>query len=134
MILVDTSVLIDFFKGNKNNASLQLENIIRQRIPFGLTPVVYQEILQSAKNKKEFDFLDEYLRCQHFYLPSDPLLTYNNAARIYFTCRKRGVTIRSTVDCLIAQIAIEHDLMLLQNDKDFVKMAPIINLKLYQLT
>jgi len=51
---------------------------------------------------------------------------------IYFLCRKKGVTVRSTIDCLIAQIAIEQDLLLLQNDKDFVNMSPIINLKLYK--
>gem|GEM_PF-6613873 len=53
------------------------------------------------------------------------------AAKIYLFCRKQGIIVRSTIDCLIAQIAIEHGLLLLQNDKDFVNMAPIINLKLY---
>ena len=48
------------------------------------------------------------------------------------SCRKKGLTIRSTIDCLIAQIAIEHDLLLLQNDKDFVHMASIVELKLFK--
>ncbi len=133
MILVDTSVLIDFFKGIKNKAFLCMENIINQQIPFGITSVVYQEILQGAKNEKEYRLLDEYLRCQHFFHPKDPVLSYRKAAMIYFSCRKYGVTIRSTIDCLIAQIAIEHDLFLLQNDKDFDNMASVIRLKLYEL-
>jgi len=131
MILVDTSVLIDFFKGIQNNPSLCLHDIIKQQIPFGITSVVYQELLQGAKNKKEYDFLDEYLKYQRFFHPLDPVLSYSKAAMIYFSCRKQGITVRSTIDCLIAQIAIEHDLLLLQNDKDFVKITSVINLRLY---
>jgi hypothetical protein len=133
MILVDTSVLIDFFKGVQNDHSLCLENIIKRQIPFGITPVIYQELLQGAKNKKEYDFLDEYLKCQHFFHPLDPVMTYGKAAMIYFTCRKQGVTVRSTIDCLIARIAVEHNLILLHNDKDFIRMASVIDLKLYDV-
>ena len=131
MILVDTSVLIDFFKGIQNDPSLSLKEIIRQQIPFGIASVVYQELLQGAKNKKEYKILDEYLSCQRFFHPLDSVGSYGKAAWIYLSCRKHGITIRSSIDCLIAQIAIEHDLLLLHNDKDFINMAPLINLKLY---
>ena len=131
MILVDTSVLIDFFKGVQNDPSLCLKEIIRQQIPFGIVSVVYQELLQGAKNKKEYKILDEYLSCQRFFHPLDPVVSYGKAAWIYLSCRKHGITVRSSIDCLIAQIAIEHDLPLLHNDKDFINMAPLINLKLY---
>jgi predicted nucleic acid-binding protein len=50
MILVDTSVLLDFFKGVKNNPSLCLQEIIKQQIPFGITSAVYQELLQNDKD------------------------------------------------------------------------------------
>jgi len=132
MILLDTSVLVDFFKGIQNVPALCLHDIIEQHIPFGITSVVYQELLQGAKTKKEYTFLDKYLSCQHFFHPKDQITSYGKAAMIYFLCRKKGITIRSTIDCLIARIAIEHDLLLLQNDKDFVNMAPIIGLKLYK--
>ena len=131
MILVDTSVLIDFFKGIQNDPSLNLKEIIRQQIPFGIASVVYQELLQGAKNKKEYKILDEYLSCQRFFHPLDPVGSYGKAAWIYLSCRKHGITVRSSIDCLIAQIAIEHDFLLLHNDKDFINMAPLINLKLY---
>ena len=134
MILVDTSILIDFFKGNKNQSVFCFKEVIEQQIPFGITSIVYQEVLQGAKNKKEYNLLKEYLNCQRFFNPRDPILTYEKAAMIYFSCRKRGITVRSTIDCLIAQIAIEHDLFLLQNDKDFEHMAPHIRLKLYPVT
>ena len=96
-----------------------------------LTQRVYQEILQGARTKKDFVLLDNYLSNQRFYYPKDPVSSYANAAKIYFMCRKKGVTPRSTIDCLIAQIALEYDLFLLHNDKDFTIMAPIIGLKIY---
>jgi len=43
-----------------------------------------------------------------FYHPKDPVDSFTRAARIYFDCRKNGITIRSTIDCIIAQTAIEH--------------------------
>ncbi len=132
MILVDTSVLMDFFKGVSNPSTDSLRRIIEQQIPFGITSVIYQEILQGAKDRKEYNLLNEYLECQNFFHPLDPIGSYAQAAMIYFSCRKKGITIRSTIDCLIAQVAIEHDLFLLQNDKDFLNMAAVIDLKLYQ--
>ena len=59
-------------------------------------------------------------------------MSHREAAHIYFSCRRKGITIRSTIDCLIAQISIEHDLILLHNDKDFTHMAAVIpQLKLF---
>ena len=52
--------------------------------------------------------------------------SYSKAANIYFQCRKKGVTVRSSIDCLIVQIAIEHGLKLLHNDKDFEKISTVI--------
>lgn len=131
MILVDTSVLIDLFKGDENEAVVSLRDIIRQQRPFGITSVIYQEVLQGAKTKKEFISLKEYLSTQRFFHPKDPLASYAEAANIFFSCRRKGVTIRSTIDCLIAQIAIEHELLLLHNDKDFTAMASVVGLHIY---
>ena len=57
--------------------------------------------------------------------------SYAAAARIYFDCRKKGITVNSTVDCLIAQTAIENDLTLLHNDADFDRMRKVALLKIY---
>lgn len=131
MILVDTSVLIDLFKGNDNEVVRSFREIIHHQVPFGISSVIYQEVLQGVRTKKEFDFLNEYLSTQQFFNPKDQLASYAGAAEIYYKCRKNGITIRSTIDCLIAQIALEHNLLLLHNDKDFTVMAPTIGLKLY---
>lgn len=63
---------------------------------------------------------------QRFYHPWDPVDSYKEAALLYFRCRRGGVTVRSAIDCLIARIAIEHDLFLLHNDTDFENIARII--------
>lgn len=131
MILVDTSVLIDFFRGNDSPPVDRLEEILTYRIPFGISSVIYQEVLQGAKSEKEYNLLKEYLSTQRFFHPADPVGSYEQAARIYFTCRNKGITIRSTIDCLIARIALEQNLVVLHNDRDFDAMAPVIGLRVY---
>jgi predicted nucleic acid-binding protein len=131
MILVDTSVLIDFFKGSKNEATSRFKLILEQGLNFGITSHIFQEVLQGAKSEKEYKLLRRYLETQRFFQPKDPVDSFAEAARIFFQCRKRGLTIRSTIDCLIAQIALEHDLLLLHSDQDFHLMANVIPLKVY---
>ena len=131
MILVDTSVLIDFLKGDKTESCEKFKNILQQGIPFGINSFVFQEVLQGAKSEKEYRLLRQYLETQRFYHPKDPIDSFGKAARINFKCRKKGVTIRSTIDCIIAQTAMEHDLFLLHSDTDFDAMATIVPLKVY---
>ena len=131
MILVDTSVLIDLFGGKKNASTRKFSKVLQGGIPFGITSFIYQEILQGAKSEKEFRLLKKYLETQRFYHPKDAIASFAAAARIYFDCRRKGITIRSTLDCLIAQTAIEYNLSLLHNDSDFDAMANVIRLKIY---
>lgn len=131
MILVDTSVLIDFFKSSKSEAALRFKLVLEQGLNFGITSHVFQEVLQGAKSEKEYKLLRRYLETQRFFHPKDPVDSFAEAARIFFQCRKKGLTIRSTIDCLIAQIAMEHDLLLLHSDQDFHLMANVIPLKIY---
>lgn len=74
----------------------------------------------------KFGYLAEYLRSQTFYHPRDPVDSYREAALIYFRCRRAGITVRSAVDCLIARVAIEHELALLHDDSDFDNMVRVI--------
>lgn len=127
-VLVDTSVLIDFLRGKTTKATRYLESIVDDG--FFLTPLVLQEILQGAKDQKEFKLLKEYLGTQEFCHPLDPISTGEAAARIYFDCRRMGLTLRSTVDCLIAQIAIDNDLRLLHDDRDFDKIVKVAKLRI----
>jgi predicted nucleic acid-binding protein len=131
MILVDSSVLIEFLKGLQTEGSIKFDALLRQGLPFGISSVIFQEVLQGAGSEKEFSLLNEYLSTQRFYHLKDPIHSYREASRIYMKCRRKGITIRSTIDCLIAQTALENDLLLLHNDNDFVAMAKVIPLKFY---
>ncbi len=127
MYLVDTSVLIDFFKGIDTPQSKKFENILQLQIPFSISVFTYQEVLQGAKDVKEYDKLNSYLSTQKIIYPEKE--SYEKAAKLFFTCRKSGITIRSTIDTLIATAAIENDLILLHSDKDFTYMADAVGLR-----
>ena len=126
MYLVDTSVWLDFFRDRSSQAVRRFEEILDRSLPFGITSQIYQEILQGADSPRDFSNLQSYLSTQKFYHPEDPILSYEKAADLYFRCRRQGITIRSTIDCLIAQIAIEQKLHLLHHDRDFTKIAEVV--------
>ncbi len=129
MIIIDTSVLIGFLKGETSPAIEILERLELENAPFGLPGVCYQEVLQGAKDEKEWKLLDNYLSGQELLLASDPATSYRDAARIYFDCRRKGLTIRSTIDCYIAQLVLEQDGILLHNDGDFKSIQQVRPLK-----
>jgi predicted nucleic acid-binding protein len=131
MILVDTSVLIHFFKGIDSKSSQKFRTILQREIPFGINSLIFQEVLQGAGSEKEYLTLKKYLETQRFYHLKEPIDSFAKAAKIYLDCRKKGITIRSTIDCLIAQTALENDLFLLHEDSDFGLMAKVIPLKFF---
>ena len=132
MVLVDTSVLIGYFKKADGVPYDKMDYIIDNDIPYGICHYVYQEILQGSKNKHEYDLLKDYLITVPFYDLLYGKQSFENAALMFFNCRKKGITIRSTVDLIIAEIAIENGLYLLHNDMDFTNIAKIYgDLKIY---
>ncbi len=131
MVLVDTSVLIDYFKDINNTGTDKFQFILNAGIPFGINSFIYQELLQGTKTEKEFKELKEYLETQIFYDLRNNKTSFENAAEIYFKCRKKGFQIGSTIDCLIAQTARERNLLLLHNDDDFIKISKVVKLKFF---
>ena len=132
MILVDTSVLISYFKGIDNEGTGKFEQILTSNIPFGINNFIYQELLQGVSNEKDFNKLKDYLETQRFYELQNGRRSYEDAAKMFYKCRKTGFTIKSTIDFLIAQTAIENNLLLLHADSDFIHISKIIKeLKIY---
>jgi len=131
VILVDTSVLIDALSGRKNQQVVKFRGILDRGISFGISPLIYLEVLQGAKSHNDYRALKDYLSTLKFYDLRDAKDSYEEAATTYFKCRKHGITLSSSVDCLIAQIALEHDLYLLHRDRDFDQMAKIVPLKIF---
>jgi hypothetical protein len=123
MILVDTSVLIGYLKGQAGLKIDLFENVISHGIPYGFSAYTFQETLQGTRDKREFKQLREYLTTQNIYFMPETLATYEKAALLHFNLRRHGVTIRGSIDVLIALTAIEHTLLLLHDDRDFDGIA-----------
>ena len=132
MILVDTSILIDYFKGKNNSGTDKFQEIQDKKIQFGISNVIYLELLQGSRDENEFDILKKYLETQIFYKLKNGIKSYEDASRLFMNCRKKGVTIRSTIDLIICQIAFENDLYLLHQDTDFDAIKIVCkDLKIY---
>ena len=122
MILVDTSVWIEILRDKTGNTAKSFhdrigsDNCVMSRFN-------QLELLQGAKNQREWELLDDYLTSQYYLEASES--TWREAARIYFELRKKGITINSPVDCCIAQIAMEHGVFLLHRDKDFERISRV---------
>jgi predicted nucleic acid-binding protein len=132
MILVDTSVLIGYCKNLDGIPYDKMNYLIDNDIPYGICNYIYQELLQGSKNDQEYELLKSYLETLPFYDLRYGRQSFENSAKIYSGCRKKGITIRSTLDLLIAEIAIENNLYLLHNDADFTNISKVHKtLKIY---
>lgn len=128
MIVVDTSVWVDFFRGNKTTQHRTLQQLIEEEEDIALTEIILTEILQGIKIDKDYKKIEPFL-LEFPILRPHGLETYLKAAQIFRGCRKKGKTVRKTVDCIIAAICIEHKQALLHNDSDFDQIASCTTLK-----
>ena len=122
MILVDTSVWIEILRDKTG----RLVKLFRDRTGeeiIAFSRFTQLELLQGAKNEQEWQRLDTYLATQYYLEATED--TWREAARIYFELRKNGITINSPIDCCIAQLAIETQVLLLHRDKDFEIIARV---------
>jgi hypothetical protein len=125
VILVDTSVWIDYLRANKTPAVLALDRALSMQTVVAITEWIYLELLQGARSKAAFDKLHHYFSTQRVLKPTQGLGSYASTADLYRRCREQGITPRSTGDCLIAVIAIKHQIPLLHSDRDFERIATI---------
>jgi predicted nucleic acid-binding protein len=129
LILVDTSVLVDFLAGRQTAAVGHLDRILSTDAAYYVTPVVIQELLQGARDESQWRRLRSYLTSLLTVDVRHPVDSYVAAARIYFDCRRKALTVRSSVDCLVAQVALDNRLTLLHSDRDFDAIAKVRRLR-----
>jgi predicted nucleic acid-binding protein len=130
MVLIDTSVWIDFFNGLETVATQLFENLIWSEEDVYISDYILTEVLQGFKVHREFALAKKHL-LKFPICSMKNTNSYIKAAQIYRLCRKKGITIRKTADCIIAQTAIENGLFLLHNDTDFDLISSICPLKIY---
>ncbi len=125
MILVDSSVWIDFLNRNRGHAGDELERLIRSGAPLVLAGVIVVEVLQGLRRD-----VAEIARLLARWPLIEPggFATYAAAAGIFRQARGRGLTL-STVDALLASLAIEYQAALFTLDQDFGRLAfPVLRL------
>ncbi len=129
MILVDTSVWIELLNGRMGR-TVSPDDLLE----FATCGPVTQEVLQGLREAAgAAAFRDAYLALPVLSDPL-PLRLYLEAAEIYRQGRKRGYSIRSSVDCLIAAIAIENSVSVWHRDRDFTAIARYTNLAVLHVT
>ena len=127
MILVDTTVWIDFFTARSYPHVKTLENLILNREDICLCGIILTEVLQGIRKDSEFNRSRDLL-ANLVFLPMQYSI-FLLSAEIYRNIRRKGITIRKPVDCMIAAVAIEHDIPILHNDKDFIPAEKHFGLK-----
>ncbi len=117
IILVDTTVWIDFFTGRSLPHVAILEDLIENREDICTCGIILTEVLQGIRKDTEFRKTRDLFKTLVL-LPMS-YAVFLRSAEIYRKLRKKGITIRKPLDCMIASTAIENDVQLLHNDKDF---------------
>ena len=131
MIVVDTTVWIDFLEARGTLFDLHLKKLIEQGESLALTDLIYCEILQGILEERDFVRIRNMLRAYPI-LRMRGLETFEQAARIFRDCRRRGYTVRKTVDCLIAATCLDAGVELYHNDRDFETIARVRELRIYR--
>ena len=133
MVLVDTCVIINYLKNIDDEYTNAFMLLLENKYPFGINNFIYHEVLQGAKSEKEYEILKNALQNFHFY-ELKGRESYEKAAQINVKCRKMGITIQDKTNLIIAQTAIDNDVMLLTSDRDFYNLAKAVpELKIFEI-
>ncbi len=127
MIIVDSSVWIDFFRGIESTETQKLESLLGTE-PIAMGDLILSEVLQGFKADKDFKQARKLLsnfECISMVGEKTAIKSAEN----YRLLRGQGITIRKTIDCLIATFCIENNHRLLFSDKDFLPFTEKLRLK-----
>ncbi len=117
MVLIDTTVWIDFFAAKSTPEVAELERLLDEREDICTCGVILTEVLQGIREdddyKRTLSRFDSFL-----FLPMNRQ-TFLRAAELFRSLRRKGITIRKPIDCMIASASMEHGIALLHNDRDF---------------
>lgn len=130
MIVVDTSVWIDVLNDIHSPQATRCVELIESGQPVALTDVILTEILQGLRLDREATRVERHLRA----FPILRLMELDDfalAAKLYRAARRAGVTIRKTLDCLIAAPCVRTGAPLLHSDADFDRLATCTPLRVW---
>jgi predicted nucleic acid-binding protein len=130
MILVDSSVWIDYFNGNKTPQTNWLDSSLGNT-PIIIGDLILTEVLQGFQSDKDFKTASDLL----LRIPFMPMVGHDIAlesATNYRLLRRKGITVRKTIDVMIGTFCIHYQLPLLHDDRDFDPMVKFLRLKIIQ--
>ena len=127
MVLVDTTVWIDFFAGQTLTHIETFKSLLEQEEDICICGIILTEVLQGIRKETEFKKTKNLFNSLIF-LPMS-YSTFLQSAEIYRKLRQKGITIRKSIDCMIASVALENNISLLHNDKDFLPIERYCKLK-----
>ena len=128
MNMIDSSVWIDYFNGKDTRATKLLDTMLGVQ-PIAIGDLILTEVLQGFKNNKDFNQAKQLLSSLHFYNIGGKEIALKSAEN-YRILRKKGLTIRKTIDVFIGTFCIENDICLLHTDKDFEPLVEHLGLKI----
>ena len=131
MVLVDTTVWVDLFLGLTTPQVIVLESLILKREDICSCGVILTEVLQGIRDDKEHG-KTQAIFSNLLYLPMTRE-TFLLAAHIYRSLRAQRITIRNSIDCMIAAVCIENKVALLHHDRDFALISKNFDLKIVNL-
>jgi len=129
LILVDSSVWIDFFSKSPGRAGNELRRLIAESAPLALSGIIVTEVLQGLV--RDVHRIEQQLRLWHLLEPQG-FETYRNAAGLFRLARSRGLAL-TTIDVLIAAVAVESRAVLFTLDSDFERIAGFAGLKIHAM-
>jgi predicted nucleic acid-binding protein len=129
MTIVDSNVWADFFNGVRNRHTDRLDAALRDEEDVAVIPIIVTEVLQGFRSDTEFQSAKAVLVALPMILPT--IECHVQAARLFRSLRRIGVTVRGAVDCVIAQTCLDTGAELLSPDADFVRIARHTPLRLW---
>jgi len=123
MILVDTSVWIDYFNGLKNSHTDKLDDLLTSELVV-IGDIILADILQGFRIDTDYRNAKKYLDSLVCFSISNKNIAIKSAENFRYL-RKRGITIRKTTDMLIGTFCIEKNIPLLHNNKDFLPLTDL---------
>ncbi|MFO8151596.1 MAG: PIN domain nuclease [Trueperaceae bacterium] len=128
MILADSSAWVEYDRATGSAVDRRLTELIGEGGPLAVTDPVVMEVTTGARDDRAAARLRDLLLSFSF-LPFDAVADFDAASRIYRRCRRRGVTPRGMLDCMIAAVAWRHRAALLARDADLTRVATIMGIE-----
>ncbi len=130
VIVVDTSVWIDVLNERDSREARRCIELLEGGAPLALTDVIFTEILQGFALEADADRVERRLRAFPM-LRLDSIDDFALAANLYRQARRKGVTIRKTLDCLIAAPCVRDGVAILHRDADLDRLASCTELQVF---